>query len=212
MVSPNSPGVRGTQDGTPIGRLAAGRTRDHRRGPKGDHPAVHYSERLARAICREVAAGVALHTICQRQDRPHLLTAWGWLRQHPEFREEYTIACEIRATKLAEEVLQIADAASDEPVEKQKMKLNARMWLASKFYPRVFGDRVAHQQLDRDGNPTDPAPVVNVFQLALGKLDFDELMTLRELLAKCGIADEKKAPEIEADASEIDDAADDADD
>ena len=81
-----------------------------------------------------------------------------WLDgRHPEFSEQYARAREAQADKLAEEALQIADdGRSDtyvdgdgnvktdtEVIQRSKLRVDTRKWLASKMAPKKYGDKVA---------------------------------------------------------------------
>ncbi len=81
-----------------------------------------------------------------------------WLDgSRPEFSEQYARAREAQADKLAEEALQIADdGRSDtyvdadgnvktdtEVIQRSKLRVDTRKWLASKMAPKKYGDKVA---------------------------------------------------------------------
>ena len=40
---------------------------------------------------------------------PGKATVFRWIARHKEFRDEYTLACELRAEDLADEMIEIAD-------------------------------------------------------------------------------------------------------
>lgn len=82
----------------------------------------------------------------------------AWLDgSRPEFSEQYARAREAQADKLAEEALQIADdGRSDtcvdgdgnvktdtEVIQRSKLRVDTRKWLASKMAPKKYGDKVA---------------------------------------------------------------------
>ena len=82
----------------------------------------------------------------------------AWLDgSRPEFSEQYARAREAQADKLAEEALTIADdGRSDtyvdgdgnvktdtEVIQRSKLRVDTRKWLASKMAPKKYGDKVA---------------------------------------------------------------------
>ena len=82
----------------------------------------------------------------------------AWLDgSRPEFSDQYARAREAQADKLAEEALQIADdGRSDtyvdgdgnvktdtEVIQRSKLRVDTRKWLASKMAPKKYGDKVA---------------------------------------------------------------------
>ena len=117
-----------------------------------------YTPELAAAICEHIAAGKSLRTIAALDGMPAQSTIMVWLDgKHPDFTEQYARAREAQADKLAEEALQIADdGRSDtyvdgdgnvktdtEVIQRSKLRVDTRKWLASKMAPKKYGDKVA---------------------------------------------------------------------
>jgi hypothetical protein len=75
-----------------------------------------------------------------------------------QYAESYVRACEIRAEKLTDEILQIADEANadiigvdektgkpivnGEAINRSRLKVDARKWLAGKLAPKKYGDKM----------------------------------------------------------------------
>ncbi len=61
---------------------------------------------------------------------------------------QYARAREIQAEVLAEDAMNIADAAVEEgaAVAKARLQVDARKWYAGKVAPKKYGDRVQHDQ------------------------------------------------------------------
>jgi hypothetical protein len=81
-----------------------------RRGRPSD-----YSFQVAISICARLAEGESLRAICSEAGMPGRATVFRWIARHKEFRDEYTLACELRAEDLADEMIEmieIADAAA----------------------------------------------------------------------------------------------------
>lgn len=117
-----------------------------------------YNPELAAQICEHIAQGKSLRTIAEMEGMPHQATIMAWLDgSRPEFSEQYARAREAQADKLAEEILAIADdGRSDtyldadgnvktytEVIQRSKLRVDTRKWLASKMAPKKYGDKVA---------------------------------------------------------------------
>lgn len=145
--------------------------------PKPEGRPSDYTQEKADAICALVAQGCSIRTICKEDGMPDVTTVFRWLRKHEEFRHLYTRAKEEQAHAFAEEMVDICDDGSNdwmaredkdgncigwqvngEHVQRSRLRVETRKWLAGKMKPHVYGDRatVQTQQLDKDGKPTDP--------------------------------------------------------
>ena len=76
--------------------------------PKRGRPS-DYSFQVAISICARLAEGKSLRAICSEAGMPGRATVFRWIARHKEFRDEYTLACELRAEDLADEMIEIAD-------------------------------------------------------------------------------------------------------
>ena len=127
-----------------------------------------YSPELAATICEHVAEGKSLRVIAALEGMPAQSTVMAWLDgRQPEFSEQYARAREAQADKLAEETLAIADedctmvradkhGSRDDDgegntevvfdataVARNRLRVDARKWLASKMAPKKYGDKLA---------------------------------------------------------------------
>ena len=144
--------------------------------PKAGRPSS-YSEATATAICERLAVGQSLREICRDRDMPNKSTVFRWLAGNKEFREQYAAAHVVQADALAEEILEIADNATNDWMERQsgeetivvadhdhisrsRLRVDARKWLMSKLAPKKYGDRVELEHSGKDGTPL--VPVINV--------------------------------------------------
>ncbi len=107
---------------------------------------TNYNLKTAEAICEQLAAGASLVAICKQAGMPSYSTAMAWLRTHDEFLQMYRLAREDQADVLADEIIEIADekVETSEAVQRNRLRVDARKWAASKLKPRRYGDRVAH--------------------------------------------------------------------
>jgi hypothetical protein len=118
-----------------------------------------FSEEIAAEICSQLADGKSLRKICESDDMPDKATVFRWLgdERYKTFRDQYTRAREAQADYLAEEILEIADSGENDTyvdesgnkrtdqdvIGRSRLRVDARKWLASKMYPKKYGDKVA---------------------------------------------------------------------
>jgi hypothetical protein len=103
-------------------------------------------------ILENIANGSSLTAALKRlTPAPSYWWAKDALRRDPILRARYQEACEDRADHLAEELLELADKpiphGLDGPgksawVQKLRLQVDTRKWIACKLKPRQYGDRV----------------------------------------------------------------------
>lgn len=93
---------------------------------------------------------------------PDKSTVLRWLARYPEFRDQYAQAREAQADHFADEILEIADDASNdwmvrkqgedevevtnhEHISRSKLRVDARKWLMSKMAPKKYGERITQE-------------------------------------------------------------------
>ena len=111
-------------------------------------------------IFNKIADGVSVRKLCEDKRLPTRDMFYKWLREYPDFAEEYRIATELRADVLVDEMMDIADDDSldiiidteaDEgarvkadqiKVARAKVKIDTRKWVAARMAPRKYGNNV----------------------------------------------------------------------
>ncbi len=122
---------------------------------KAGRPSI-YTEPLAAKICRRLAEGKSLRSICRDDAMPAISTVMGWLfdGEHDEFSEQYARAREAQAEVRADEIVDIADddtndftadkdgnlVANNEHIQRSRLRVDARKWIAAKLLPKRYGD------------------------------------------------------------------------
>ncbi len=117
-----------------------------------------YTEALAAKICRRLAEGESLRAICADKAMPAISTVMGWLfdGNHDGFSEHYARAREAQAEIRADEIVDIADDASNdftadkdgklvansEHIQRSRLRVDARKWIAAKLLPKRYGDKL----------------------------------------------------------------------
>lgn len=100
-----------------------------------------------------------MRTVCKADGMPDKKTVFRWLRSHPEFAKQYAIAKEEAADAWAEEILDIADDGTNdwitdekgrtvfngEHVQRSRVRIDTRKWIASKLKPKKYGDKITHE-------------------------------------------------------------------
>jgi len=157
-----------------------------------------YSIETAQTICAEIAGGRSAREICRDPGMPSLRTIFTWLARHDEFRAMYTAAREAQADYLAEELLEIADDATNdwiqrrredgtivtvlngEHVQRSRLRIDTRKFLLAKLQPKKYGDHVTTTLTGPDGG----AVRVERSLTALDNLTPEELAMLEGILKR----------------------------
>jgi hypothetical protein len=118
-------------------------------GPMG-RP-TRYSRELAEAICRRLAEGESLRTICAETGKPNFSTVMQWvIEDRGGFHAMYTRARTIQAHNMAERALAEAmSARGNEDATAARLRFDALRWYAGKLLPKVYGERVEVEQTTR---------------------------------------------------------------
>jgi hypothetical protein len=141
-----------------------------------------FSEELADAICERLASGESLVRICGGDDFPSETTVYRWLQTDLAFRDKYAKAREVQAERMADEILEIADDASNdwmtrfangggeapgwtlngEHVQRSRLRIDSRKWLMSKMLPKKYGDKLTQEVTGSEGGPVQITRVERV--------------------------------------------------
>ena len=158
-------------------------------GHSGGRPSS-YSPKLAAAICERIShSDQGLEHICASPGFPPVKNVWRWLSateadgktpKYPEFREKYARARDSQAEFIAMQTLAIADdgeadrvtrvredgteyqAVDVEHIQRSRLRVDARKWVAAHLAPKKWGDRIDQRLVDENGNDREPLNVVFV--------------------------------------------------
>jgi len=130
-----------------------------------------YTQDIADRICEAILDGQSLRSICGAADMPGRATVMHWLANNSQFRDQYARAKEEQADVLADEIVAIADeddtkvvAGSDgttavvfdsTAVARNRLRVDARKWVAAKLKPKKYGDRIAQEVSGPNGGPVE---------------------------------------------------------
>ncbi|MFC0282541.1 terminase small subunit protein [Camelimonas abortus] len=131
-----------------------------------------FTQLLADQICAELATGKSMRTMCRDEAMPSMSTVYKWLRERPDFSQQYVKAKAEAADALAEEILDIADDATGdwleihdtdgfaagyrlngEHVQRSRLQIDARKWIAARLKPRKYGGRGGSDDSVQSANP-----------------------------------------------------------
>ncbi len=120
---------------------------------------TNYSDHLAYKICELIANGTSLNDICKTDGYPGITTVIEWLAKSVIFSALYEKAREARAEKMVYETIDIADDGRNdfmqklkdngeltgiqlnaEHIQRSKLRIETRKWLASRFNRKMYGD------------------------------------------------------------------------
>lgn len=134
-----------------------------------------YTPDIAEMICIKLMEGESLISICKDKNMPSESTVYKWLNDIPEFSEQYARAREVQAERYADEIINIADDISRDlipfsgAIERSKLQVDARKWIASKLLPKKYG---SFKAIEVKGE-------VETKQADLSHLSFEQLYELK---------------------------------
>ncbi len=112
---------------------------------------------LAKEVCRRMAIGQSLSKICKSEKMPSVGAVLGWVNDDREgFAAEYARAVEERAQHWADEIVEIADddardVNTPQAIQRDRLRTDARKWIASKLLPKKYGDKTTLEHQGKDG-------------------------------------------------------------
>ena len=135
-----------------------------------------YTQEIADHICSGLAEGKSLRSVCRSPGMPSTQTVFCWIRSFPEFHDQYARAKEESADLHAEDMLDIADDASNdwmaandpdnlgyrlncEHINRSRLRVDTRKWIASKLKPKKYGDKVQAELTGKDGGPIETVEI-----------------------------------------------------
>ncbi len=141
-------------------RAGKRKTRPKPKARRGRGRPTRYTADVASTICTRLAGGESLRSICDDAAMPARSTVIGWLfdGEHEDFMDQYARAREAQAEVRADEIVDIADDESGdfttdedgkrvvnhEHIQRSRLRVDARKWVASKLLPKRYGDKLQH--------------------------------------------------------------------
>lgn len=129
--------------------------------------------------------GYPLRKALLQSNTPSNETFYKWIDGDEELAKRYARACEKRAEGIFEDILDIADDASNdvkaidmgdgvvvekvdyENIQRSKLRVDARKWMLAKMQPKKYSDRT-HIDHTSDGEKIEPVDVGSIVKNFLG--------------------------------------------
>lgn len=123
--------------------------------------------------------GETLTAICADESMPDRVTVWRWCEANEEFRNAYARARDEQVETFVDQTIDISDdarndwmarlgdedagegwVANGEHIQRSRLRVDTRKWVAAKLKPKKYGER---QTLEHEGTVTHyvvevPAP------------------------------------------------------
>lgn len=131
------------------------------------------------AICQRIMSGESLKHICDSKGTPARSVVYEWLASDKAIADRYARACEIRADRIFDEMLDIADNGENdwmeqrsddgksagwrengEAIRRSVLRIDARKWALARMQPKKYGDKVAVDNTSSDGSMR---PIFNTY-------------------------------------------------
>ncbi len=153
-----------------------------------------YTQELADEICKRIAGGESLRSICNGpprwdelvdEDRHshmpdiHTILRWAVNTDH-EFCAQYENARQAQSEKYAEEIVTLSDdcdGGSSSRVAKARLQTDNRKWVSSRLLSRRYGTRTAVEVSDPGGESFGTAAttqLANLLAAAFVKKESDD--------------------------------------
>lgn len=126
---------------------------------------IDYSEELANEICDAISTtNKSVKKLCKLNKHwPSHETIFRWRRLNGHFCDQYTRAKQCQIETLVDDIIEIADDATNDYIENEegkmvansehigrsRLRIDTRKWLAGKLMPKLYADR---NQPKQDGD------------------------------------------------------------
>ena len=130
-----------------------------------------YTEEIADEVCRRLAEGESLRSICRDDHLPSEATVRLWYVDDREgFSSQYARARDIGLDAMADEILEVSDDGQNDWMERQgennegwqlngehvqrsRLRVDTRKWFISKLAPKIYGDKATLEHTGPEGGP-----------------------------------------------------------
>ena len=118
-----------------------------------------FTQAKADEICARMAEGESLRAVLRDDGMPSWPTVCRWVEDNEAFRAQYTRARNAQAQRWVDEIVEIADDASNDWIEgkdgqmvvngeaiaRSRLRVDTRKWIACKVLPKLYGDKIEHE-------------------------------------------------------------------
>jgi hypothetical protein len=128
-----------------------------------------YTPEAAEAVLHLLEQGLTLKAACREERMPHEAAVRRWALDDVQgFSSRYARAREIGYLAMADELLEVADDARNdwmerhdpenpgyvlngEHVQRARLRADTRKWLLAKALPKIFGDKITQEHTGPNG-------------------------------------------------------------
>ena len=128
---------------------------------------------IAAKICERIAEGETVREIGASQDMPSARTIYLTLASDEAFSQQYARSREAQLIRWEDELIEIADDATNDWMERQnadgskqdvlnseniqraRVRIDTRKWIMAKRLPKKYGDRVTQEISGPNGGPIE---------------------------------------------------------
>lgn len=128
-----------------------------------------WTDEIEDEIFERIGKGESLRDICEDDWLPSQRTVYRRLAVDETFSQRYVRAREVQADTIFDEILTIADdarndwmerrgqedagwIANGEHIQRARLRIDARKWMAGKLRPKVYGDKLDIDHSNKDGS------------------------------------------------------------
>ena len=102
-------------------------------------------DQIITEICKGLSTGEPLASLCRSPDMPSREAIYQWVKEDPALLDRLNAAKDDGADCLAQGCLAIVDDLKEDPASR-RIRVETRMKLLSKWFPKRYGDRVEVEQ------------------------------------------------------------------
>lgn len=106
---------------------------------------TEYNYNLCLEICEKVSEGENIKTVLKSDENyPHFSTWCNWKRANDELNDLYTRSIQDKAESVDERIDEIMYKVENKQMDfmSARVLIDTLKWKASKYYPKMFGDKV----------------------------------------------------------------------
>ena len=77
---------------------------------------------------------------------------YSWIEAEPDFERMYARARQRLADVYVDQIITLAESATNENFQQLRLQIDTKKWVASKVYPKVYGDKPAEVTVNNVNN------------------------------------------------------------
>lgn len=127
-------------------------------------------EKIFSDIIKLITQGRSFRKAKKEIGKPGYETFFKWLKEDKDKAKQYARACEERADKIFDEILDISDNNDKDEkafvgvnhIHRDKLRIDARKWILAKMVPKKYGDNVKIDHGSSDGSMSPKETIIQV--------------------------------------------------